>query len=263
MERALGKKLGKARIKKGLTQKDLATILDVSSATISNWENGGNIDELHTKKVQKFIKSAEPRRKVNREKEQEIIAESEPSIFSRWLQETRIKAGLSVPQLAATAKISAVAIYNIESGKIANPQQNTRNALAQALNAAVPAQDVVEVEQKYSINGLGNLTDFDPHNKSDWPKCAGVYVLYDISQRPIYIGKGKKISVRLKDHNDKFWYKQPVVQYGSFIKVEDQTLCNQLEQTMIKFLKSNAVINKQLTEEFSADRDDEDNNDSE
>ena len=54
----------------------------------------------------------------------------------------------------------------------------------------------------------------------------------------------------LGTHFDKFWFKDPIVKYGSYIDVKDQKLCHQLEQAMIKFLKSNAVINKQSAEDF-------------
>jgi hypothetical protein len=47
-------------------------------------------------------------------------------------------------------------------------------------------------DEQQAIIGLGSLTDFDPYETQDWPQCAGVYVLYDISQRPIYVGKAEK-----------------------------------------------------------------------
>lgn len=117
----------------------------------------------------------------------------------------------------------------------------------------MPSQVVQDTEQEQAVVGLGNLTDFEPHSTNDWPQCAGVYVLYDISERPVYVGKGDKISARLKEHYDKFWFKSPVVQYASYIEVKDTKLRHQLEQAMIKFLKSNAVINKQSVENFSGE----------
>jgi hypothetical protein len=46
-------------------------------------------------------------------------------------------------------------------------------------------------------------------------------------------------------HNEKFWCRTPIVHKASYVRVEDQTLRRQLESTLIKFLKSNAVINRQ------------------
>jgi hypothetical protein len=110
---------------------------------------------------------------------------------------------------------------------------------------------VIDTEQEQTIVGLGSLTDFDPYSKKDWPQCAGVYVLYDISQRPLYVGKGDKIATRLRDHFEKFWFRSPIVEYASYIEVRERQLRHQLEQAMIKFLKTNAVINKQSTEDFA------------
>jgi transcriptional regulator with XRE-family HTH domain len=87
---------------------------------------------------------------------------------------------MSVPELARSAGISAVAIYNIESGKIQNPQAGTRDKLAKALKQTVPSEVVSDTEEEQTITGLGALTDFDPYASEDWPQCPGVYVLYDI-----------------------------------------------------------------------------------
>ncbi len=59
------------------------------------------------------------------------------------------------------------------------------------------------------------------------------------------MGKSRSIAERLDDHEDKFWFKAPIVQSASFIKVEDEDTRHKLEQVLIKFLKSNAVINQQ------------------
>ena len=53
------------------------------------------------------------------------------------------------------------------------------------------------------------------------------------------------ISARLRSHFDRFWFKPPIVQIGSYIEVKEKGLRTQLEQVLIKFLKKNAVINVQ------------------
>lgn len=94
------------------------------------------------------------------------------------------------------------------------------------------------------------MRDFDPYDETQWPEGPGVYVLYDVTERPVYVGKGQKIATRLKAHEkQKFWIK-PFVSYASFIEVKDATMRHQLEQVLIKFLKSNAVINVQSVEGF-------------
>lgn len=162
----------------------------------------------------------------------------------------RENSGLSVPEVAKKAGISPTALYYIEQGKIKNPQSSTQNNLAHALNETIPRDVKEETEKEQSIKGLGSLIDFNPHDQSDWPKCNGVHVLYDVSQRPIYIGQGQNIATRLREHQEKFWFRPPIVTYGSYIEVAEKSLRTQLEQVMIKFLKSNAVINKQCIESF-------------
>jgi hypothetical protein len=88
----------------------------------------------------------------------------------------------------------------------------------------------------------------DPHDAASLPSCPGVYVFYDVSDRPVYVGKAEKISKRVKDHTDKFWFKHPIVSHGAYVQIDGATLRYQVEQVLIKFLKSDAVINKQSVE---------------
>jgi hypothetical protein len=66
-----------------------------------------------------------------------------------------------------------------------------------------------------------------------------------ISDRPIYVGQGQKISARLRDHVEKFWFRPPIVQNAAFVGIDNKELREQIEKVLIKFLKSNAVLNQQ------------------
>jgi hypothetical protein len=116
--------------------------------------------------------------------------------------------------------------------------------LENALGAEAPDALLKAVEEEAEIEGVGQFTDFDPHDENDFPEEPGVYVLYDISDRPIYVGEGGVIRERIRDHMQKFWYRAPIVEKASYVRVEERRLRRQLEDTLIKFLKSNAVINK-------------------
>jgi transcriptional regulator with XRE-family HTH domain len=236
MSKSLGRNIRQAREKEGLTQAALAMKVGVTSGAVSQWEAG----------------TATPRKESFKELETVLgfLGDSDISSFGTWLSDARRTAEMSVPDLAAKAHVTAAAIYNIESGKAKNPQAATRKKLSDALGQVIPQKIVKETEEDQAIEGLGSLTDFDPHAETDWPTCAGVYVFYDISQRPIYVGKSAKISGRLRNHFQSFWFKAPIVAYASYIEVKDEKLRHQLEQTMIKFLKSNAVINKQSVQDF-------------
>lgn len=78
-------------------------------------------------------------------------------------------------------------------------------------------------------------------------------MLYDVSERPVYVGKSKDIAKRIKSHLDRFWYREPIIQTACYIQVVDSNLRHQLEQVLIKFLKSNAVLNKQSVDRGRAD----------
>ena len=78
--------------------------------------------------------------------------------------------------------------------------------------------------------------------------AGGICVCYDISDRPIYVGQGSSIKTRIRDHSDKFWFGPPIVETGSYVQIDDKDLRVKVETLLIKFLKSNAVINKQSVE---------------
>ena len=248
MSVSFGQRLRRAREREGLTQVALADKLGVSQGSITGWEGGREPSDENRKKLEQVLGALSTGSRAGTSPDADDV-----SSFGYWLRDQRTSQGLSVPELAKKSKVSPPAIYNIESGRILNPQAATRDKLAAALKTSVPDQVVAETLESQDVLGLGSLTDFEPHDTRNWPVAAGVYVLYDISQRPIYVGKADNIALRLKAHYDKFWFKSPIVEFGSYIQVADRALRHQLEQALIRFLKSNAVINKQSTEAFERD----------
>lgn len=254
MPAPLGQLLRRARLREGLTQADLGKKIRYAGASVSHWENGTvNISKDLRAKIEKILGPLNTQKSAKRSAADEqaaSIMENEVSSFGIWLRKARNNSDMSVPELSTIAGISPAAIYNIESGKIKNPQPYTRNQLSNALKQNIPDEVIADTEADQKIQGLGNLTDFEPHDKGNWPQCPGVYVLYDVSERPVYVGKAENIAKRLKQHEEKFWFRNPIVTFGSFIEVSDSNMRHQLEQVMIKFLKSNAVINQQSVESF-------------
>ena len=178
------------------------------------------------------------------------------SSFAEWLRTSREARGWSQLQLENESGVSQPQIWNIENGKSLNPQTRTREKLEKALGIKTPPIITSEAEQEEAVAGVGVLTDFDPHDESSLPECNGVYVFYDLTDRPVYVGHAIKQSIRqrVKQHYEKFWFKRPIVDRASFIEIKDEQLCKQVEQILIKFLKSNAVLNKQNVER-TADQD--------
>lgn len=150
-----------------------------------------------------------------------------------------------MPELANKAGLSSVAVYAIKSGRSQNPQRKTVTKLEKALRVQLSTEVKKEATDEATIEGVGEWFNFDPHSKADWPSGAGIYVLYDISDRPIYVGQAQNISKRLADHSDKFWFKPPIVQNAAYVGIEDRILREKIEKVLIKFLKSNAVLNQQ------------------
>lgn len=243
----LGKHIRRARVEEGLSQALLAEKLKVTQATVSGWETGRtHPSEKQIRRMESLINLVRPG--PGRVRAHHESTADTSRAFGRWLERARENAGLSVPELAERAGISPPAIYNIESGRSANPRLDTRRKLERALNIDAPQEVIAVSEEASEIQGLGPLTDFDPHDASDRPKAPGVYVFYDISDRPVYVGKAGNIFKRVRDHEEKFWFKRPIVERASYVEIAADTLRNQVEQVLIKFLKSNAVINRQSVE---------------
>jgi len=139
--------------------------------------------------------------------------------------------------------------------KLPQHELRTREKLEQALGAA--PQDVVKAEEEgVSIAGLGALIDFDPYDDALLPTVSGVYVFYDRTDRPVYVGRTKRtIDVRVREHTDKFWFKKPIVDAGRYLQITDESFCKQTEQVLIKFMRSPLLLNRQGVEaELEDDR---------
>lgn len=228
-----------------MTQADLAKKFGVTQGTVSNWEKERATPSLEQKvQLKKILGSVWTEPNAERVRDASN-ASAQPGAISSWLNRSRIEKGFSVPELAERAQLSGQAIYNIEAGRIENPRQATVQKLERALGVQIPTEAKDEIREEATIKGVGELVGFDPHDDDDLPSVPGIYVLYDISERPIYVGQGGDIKKRIRDHRDKFWFKSPIVETGAFVKIEDKVLREKVETLMIRFLKSNAVINKQ------------------
>lgn len=171
----------------------------------------------------------------------------EATPFGEWLLRVRSESGFSRQELSDNSRVSVMQIWNIETGKTANPRQGTRDRLSEALGSGPPEPTVGAAQPEADIPEVGVLTDFDPHDRNDLPGEPGIYVFYDVSDRPIYVGQSADIGRRIRSqdgHVDKFWFRSPIVETAAYVRIDSETLRMQVEQTMIRFLKSNAVVNK-------------------
>ncbi len=224
-----------ARIRAGLSQAELAQKVKVTQPLVSNWERDrATPSEAQYNIIRTVLDLGSA-----------TVDAADASPIAAWLTKARSVKGWSVPELAHHAGLTPPAVYRIESGVTRNLRDATRKKLEAAVGANIPEDAAAEVAQEAAVEGLGSLEDFDPHSDEDRPTEPGIYVLYDVSERPIYVGEGGNVRARIRDHEQKFWFRRPIVESASWIKVVDDILRVQIETLMIKFLKSNAVINKQ------------------
>ncbi len=239
----IGDRIKLGRFQNGLTQADLAGKLRVSQATISHWEAGkGTPDEEQLTQLESILGPGLSSAQAM------LTITGGPSIAGAWLSKAREQKGLTPAELAQRAGVSIPTIYNIESGRAQFPRRRTIERLEKALDTPFDLESARELREASEIKGLGDFEDFDPYEEEDWPDAPGVYVLYDISERPIYVGQAKNIARRIRNHEDKFWFKRPIVDSASYVPIKEETLRRQIESILIRFLKSNAVLNQQQVE---------------
>ncbi len=243
---SIGERIKRARLTSGLTQAEVADRLGVSQMTVSNWERGRAAPrDPHVAVLEEFIGHVTP---DEHGEPDERATDNEPSPFGAWVARLRSQRQLTRVELAGRARVTDVTVWNLETGRISNPHARTRERLIEALGARPPRDAIEETEREALIEDIGTLIDFDPHDREDLPAEPGIYVFYDVSERPIYIGASGDMRRRIQEHYDKFWFRHPIVTRGSYVSIPDERLRTQLERVLIRFLKSNAVINKQHVE---------------
>ncbi|MCA9441196.1 MAG: helix-turn-helix domain-containing protein [Candidatus Omnitrophica bacterium] len=240
-----GLRLRKLRTRENWSRMDLAEKLKVSQQTIYNWETGS------TPPSKKNLLGLQSVFGDNAFTDSDDSSIRDVNALGSWLLNRRTTLGLTRSELADQSGLTYQTIYNLETGVILNPQQSTRSKLESALKAPIPEDveaDVAE-DADLGVTGVGPFTDLRPHDIEGLPEVPGIYVLYDISDRPIYVGESQNIKQRISNHHtghvDKFWYRSPIVETGAYVRIDSEELRKQIEAVMIRFLKSNAVVNKQ------------------
>lgn len=226
-----------------LSQTELGNLLEVSQATISLWENG------HQQPADDHVESlwgVARERGVDLEVEPAATAVSaEPLLFGAWLSRERSAQGLTRRELADSSSVSYQQIRNLEIGESENPQERTRRALEDALGTETPEAVEEATDEESEIEDVGKFISFDPHEEDSYPEEPGIYVFYDIADHVLYVGQSGNIRDRIRrEYLDAFWFRPRLVASASYVRIESEPLRKQIERTMIKFLKSNAIFNR-------------------
>src|ERR1041384_3716380 len=150
---SFGERVRRARIRNAWTQAELAAKLEVSGATISNWETGKIVPTSSQKSKLKLVLGLLTR-EITQGSESGRV-DGGPAAFGVWLTRARLERQVSVSELAVLSGVSAPAIYNIESGRIANPRAVTVRRLEKALGQELPTEAKQEIKEEATIEGLG------------------------------------------------------------------------------------------------------------
>lgn len=175
-------------------------------------------------------------------------AAEKESDFGDWVQERRAKLGLSRQELADKAGIPYITLYFIEKHETESPRQATIDAIKKVLGE-LPKDVQTEVVDS-AQGGFGEYQG--PFPFKEWEssiddKTPGIYVFYDVSNRPVYIGESKDIKRRIYEHDREFWFKPPVVHKVAYLVVKDDDIRARLEAAMIALVGEHAILNKQHT----------------
>jgi len=169
--------------------------------------------------------------------------------LAAWINDRMQADGIDVDTLVERSGLALPTVRNLITGRTEYPQSKTIEEVEKALGAKVPAETTRSMTEDARVAGVGEMRSFDPHVKEDLPDEPGIYVFYDISERPVYVGKSESsIRNRVLSHQDRFYFKRPVVETAEYIAIEDAELMKKIETILIKFMKSNAVLNRRGVE---------------
>jgi transcriptional regulator with XRE-family HTH domain len=239
----LGQAIKNARLREAWSQAKLAERLGVTQTLVSFWENGKTVPSAAHQTLLERLLGIGSGRDAGREDE----GPDQRSAFAAWLLRTRQAKEMSVPELAAASGLSPLALYRIESGQTESPRQSTIARIEKALGSKVDADVAGAIQRESTVEDVGEWSEFDPHSDEELPDGGGVYVLYDATERPIYIGMSEDIGRRIREHSMKKWFIQPVVSAAGAIQIADKKLRRQVEKALIKVLGRSLLINQQDT----------------
>lgn len=88
-------------------------------------------------------------------------------------------------------------------GIVRSPWKKTRERHVTALGSnPLPRKVVKEIKEESEVQGVGEFSDFSPWDDSMIPEEPCVYVYYDRTERPIYVGQTNNLQRRNKQHQE-------------------------------------------------------------
>jgi transcriptional regulator with XRE-family HTH domain len=165
--------------------------------------------------------------------------------FSEWLRLQMEAKSLNRNQLAKLAGCHHTTLTAILNRRIENPSNEMMEKLRNALDEEIP-QKVADIIKKKKIfeNKQDVWDDFNPHDHDSIPNKPGVYALFSPTNVVMYVGKAQNVRSRIASHREKKWFLEDIIEYGMLFYSDDPDDRTRIEDILIKFLRSNAWLNK-------------------
>jgi transcriptional regulator with XRE-family HTH domain len=165
--------------------------------------------------------------------------------FSEWLRLQMEAKSLNRNQLAKLAGCHHTTLTAILNRRIENPSNEMMEKLRSALEEEIP-QKVADIIKKKKIfeNKEDVWDDFIPHDHDSIPNKPGVYALFSPTNVVMYVGKAQNVRSRIASHREKKWFLEDIIEYGMLFYSDDPDDRTRIEDILIKFLRSNAWLNK-------------------
>ena len=258
MSKYWGELIRRRRLAKELSQSDLGEQVGVSQPRISQWENEiTEVPEGYRKKLERILGPFDAPQE-HEESATSLLVQRVKDVIDRGVLSAR---GFAEESGLAYATIRN--ILNMKNNNVGNLRDRTREKLEAVLpkledepEASGPNEERTEGLRNTIDSAIGDIRAFDPNDldgeKGLAANAAGVYMLYDqhgllytggenekplCAGKPVYVGQSNNVKGRIKNHQNLFWYKSPVVESGIFIEVKNENLRNQIEKILIQLLR--------------------------
>lgn len=173
--------------------------------------------------------------------------------FLEWITIRLNQLGWTQRRLADEIELHEVTISYWRTGKhVPSPRsmQKVLDVIGEIPEEIMEEEEleVEEVEIVPENPDIGGITEHNPYDREDWPEGSGVYIFYDASERPVYVGQCQDIVTTLRDrymHDNRgpHWIRRPLVQTLKFLPIGDERIRKGIETAMIKSMKKYLLFN--------------------
>lgn len=165
--------------------------------------------------------------------------------FAEWLRFQMEAKSLSCTQLSKLAGCHNTTISAILNRRIENPSNEMMEKIRTALQEEIPLVVTNDLNEKKKFDNKQDVwDDFNPHDHDSIPNKPGVYALFSPTNIVLYVGKAQNVRSRIASHREKKWFLQDIIEYGMLFYSDDENERKKIEDILIKFLRTNAWLNK-------------------